>query len=96
MSSSQGRIEADKSVDALMDKANENAIISLTNDKSTAEGPKPNQYYTTFSKNADKTHITVWNSTNPSSLKDALFEVTSEELGKGIQSLYHLKDWAKF
>nr|ODN80142.1 hypothetical protein L203_05950 [Cryptococcus depauperatus CBS 7841] len=54
MSSSQGRMEADKSVDALMGKANENPVIVLTK-KPPAKGMEPNQYYTVYSTAVDKT-----------------------------------------
>ncbi|WVN87546.1 uncharacterized protein L203_102729 [Cryptococcus depauperatus CBS 7841] len=84
-----------KDWDALMGKANENPVIVLTK-KPPAKGMEPNQYYTVYSTAVDKTHITVWNSTDPSSLQKTLFTVTSEELRKGTQTLYDLKDWAKF
>nr|ODO01066.1 hypothetical protein L204_01791 [Cryptococcus depauperatus CBS 7855] len=53
MSSSQGRIEADKSVDALMDNSAYNPITILTN-KTPVNGIEPNQYYTVCSKSGDK------------------------------------------
>ncbi|WVO15069.1 hypothetical protein L204_102713 [Cryptococcus depauperatus] len=80
--------EDTKDWDALMDKANENPVIVLTK-KPPAKGMEPNQYYTVYSTAVDKTHITVWNSTDPSSLQKTLFTVTSEELRKEVWELVY-------
>nr|ODN87003.1 hypothetical protein L203_03777 [Cryptococcus depauperatus CBS 7841] len=79
-----------------MDKAYKNPVIILTNDKTTAKGLEPNQYYTVYlTKNEDKT-ISLWQSTNPSDLLNVFIKVDSKELKENTRYLYHLKGWAAF
>nr|ODO01265.1 hypothetical protein L204_01993 [Cryptococcus depauperatus CBS 7855] len=86
-----------KSVDDWMDKAYKNPVIILTNDKTTAKGLEPNQYYTVYlTKNEDKT-ISVWHTTtDPNDLLNVFIKVDSKELKENTRYLYHLKGWAAY
>ncbi|WVN88982.1 uncharacterized protein L203_104197 [Cryptococcus depauperatus CBS 7841] len=86
-----------KNWDDWMDKAYENPVIILTNDKTTAKGLEPKQYYTVYlTKNEDKT-ISVWHTTtDPNDLLNLFIKVDSKELKENTRYLYHLKGWAKY
>ncbi|WVO16012.1 hypothetical protein L204_103677 [Cryptococcus depauperatus] len=83
--------------DDWMDKAYKNPVIILTNDKTTAKGLEPNQYYTVYlTKNEDKT-ISVWHTTtDPNDLLNVFIKVDSKELKENTRYLYHLKGWAAY
>nr|ODN96881.1 hypothetical protein L204_03592 [Cryptococcus depauperatus CBS 7855] len=80
-----------------MDKAYKNPVIILTNDKSTAKGLEPNQYYTVYlTKNEDKT-ISVWHTTtDQNDLLNLFIKVDPKELKENTRYLYHLKGWAAY
>ncbi|WVO17034.1 hypothetical protein L204_104721 [Cryptococcus depauperatus] len=86
-----------KNWDDWMDKAYKNPVIILTNDKSTAKGLEPNQYYTVYlTKNEDKT-ISVWHTTtDQNDLLNLFIKVDPKELKENTRYLYHLKGWAAY
>nr|ODO01127.1 hypothetical protein L204_01854 [Cryptococcus depauperatus CBS 7855] len=99
MSSSQGRIEANKSVDDWVGKIGQHPMTVLTNDK-PAKGLKPNRYYSLYSTVAkDKNSFNVWYTTHSDdtyedNVATAIIKVDLGEMKTGTQYLYHLKDWA--
>nr|ODN86864.1 hypothetical protein L203_03637 [Cryptococcus depauperatus CBS 7841] len=97
MSSSEGELQADKSVDDWMNKAYPNPATILTNDTPVKGlGLNPKTYYTVAFRAFENNTISLWHTSTGKSGSNLYVTVSPENLKASTRYLYHLKDWATY